>query len=44
MYYHDKGLSVSEKLFNSGLCLPSGTNMTDAEQEYVIEEFKKIIQ
>lgn len=41
MYYHDNNLSVSEKLFNSGLCLPSGSNMTDSEQEFVIDEFKK---
>ena len=42
MYYHDNNLSVSEKLFNSGLCLPSGSNMTDSEQEFVIDEFKNI--
>lgn len=44
MYYHDKNTSVSEQLFNSGLCLPSGSNMTDDQQEFVIEELKKIIQ
>ncbi|MGU9655233.1 DegT/DnrJ/EryC1/StrS family aminotransferase, partial [Enterococcus faecium] len=44
MYYHDNNLSVSEKLFNSGLCLPSGSNMTDSEQEFVIDEFKKIFK
>ncbi len=44
MYYHDEGTSVSEKLFNSGLCLPSGSNMTESEQEFVIEEFKKLFK
>nr|WP_242704644.1 aminotransferase class I/II-fold pyridoxal phosphate-dependent enzyme [Enterococcus sp. 665A] len=43
VYFHDDNSSVSEKLFNSGLCLPSGSNMSSEQQEYVIREFKKII-
>ncbi|MBV1783393.1 MAG: DegT/DnrJ/EryC1/StrS family aminotransferase [Hoeflea sp.] len=33
--YHGSG--VDERLFETGLCLPSGSDMTDAEQEEVIE-------
>lgn len=29
--------SVSDKLFKYGLCLPSGSNMTEVEQKRVIE-------
>lgn len=34
---------VSEQLFNSGLCLPSGTNMTDLDQMRVITELRKLL-
>ena len=32
---------ISESLFNSGLCLPSGSGMSDSELERVIEVVKK---
>lgn len=35
------GDGTSEKLFNNGLCLPSGSNMSEEEQERVIELLKK---
>lgn len=35
--------SVSDKLFSTGLCLPSASAMTDEEQEYVIETLKEAI-
>jgi pyridoxal phosphate-dependent aminotransferase EpsN len=28
--------SISDQLFNDGICLPSGTNMTEEEQNRVI--------
>lgn len=34
---------VSEYLFNNGLCLPSSSNITDKEREFVVESIKKII-
>lgn len=43
IYHHEDDSNVAEKLFNSGLCLPSGSNMSDEQQEYVIREFKRII-
>lgn len=35
------GRGVSDKLFEDGLCLPSGSGMTDAERERVIAVFRK---
>lgn len=35
--------SVSEDLFNRGSCLPSGTGMTEAEQERVIVAVRKLM-
>lgn len=35
-YLHEKNVSISEKLFNNGICLPSGSNMSIEQQERVI--------
>lgn len=35
-YPHEEGNSVSDKLFEHGMCLPSGSNMTKEQQEKVI--------
>ena len=35
-FAHKDDLCVSEQLFNQGICLPSGTNMTEEEMERVI--------
>lgn len=40
--HNEEGLSVSEELFNTGVCLPSDTNMTSEEQEKVINIIKKL--
>lgn len=44
-FTHGEGdnASVSDRLFNTGICLPSASAMTDAEQEYVIEAVKEAI-
>lgn len=42
-YSHFLDKSVSDELFKKGLCLPSGSNMTEDEQERVIERVKKCI-
>lgn len=39
-----KNGSVSVRLFNTGLCLPSASAMTDDEQDYVIEAIKASLQ
>lgn len=36
-FKHDVGWDVSGELFDKGVCLPSGTNMTVEEQQEVIE-------
>ncbi|CAH2714875.1 Putative pyridoxal phosphate-dependent aminotransferase EpsN [Neobacillus rhizosphaerae] len=41
-YSHNKQKSISEYLFQTGICLPSGSNMTIEEQIRVIECIKKI--
>jgi dTDP-4-amino-4,6-dideoxygalactose transaminase len=33
---------VSEKLFNYGLCLPSGSNMSDHDLERVVKQIKNV--
>lgn len=38
------GTSVSEDLFNRGVCLPSDTKMTEEEQERVIDIIKKCFE
>lgn len=35
---------VSEQLFYSGLCLPSGSNLTDDEKERIIDQLSKILK
>lgn len=39
-----RGNGVSEDLFRRGLCLPSGTAMSDADQDRVVNVIKKISQ
>ena len=36
------GDGTSEALFKNGLCLPSGSNLTDAERERILNEIKKV--
>ena len=44
-FSHGEGVngSVSDRLFNTGICLPSASAMTDSEQEYVIEIIKEAV-
>lgn len=42
-YSHGENESVSERLFRSGICLPSGSNLSFNEQEFVIHTFKQAI-
>jgi len=43
-YYPHSNVSVSDQLFETGLCLPSGSNMTDAEITRVAETLKAIFE
>lgn len=40
---HAEDRSVSDELFLSGLCLPSGTGMTDAQQDSVISAIREVL-
>ena len=40
-YSHGEGDVISERLFAQGLCLPSGSNLTELQQEKVIKILKE---
>jgi dTDP-4-amino-4,6-dideoxygalactose transaminase len=42
-YFEHGNESVSDRLFETGLCLPSGSNLTEAELERVIETARRIL-
>jgi len=41
---HEEGRSVSDELFAHGICLPSGTNMTDEDQDRVIAVLEDLLR
>jgi dTDP-4-amino-4,6-dideoxygalactose transaminase len=43
-YFPHEGKSVSQRLFETGICLPSGSNMTQDQQKRVIAELLKLIK
>ncbi|OKL35223.1 DegT/DnrJ/EryC1/StrS family aminotransferase, partial [Domibacillus mangrovi] len=43
-YTHEEGRSVSYELFDNGVCLPSGSNMTIEQQERVIHIIGKMLK
>lgn len=43
-YPHEAGNSVSDGLFEKGICLPSGTGMTEADQDRVIGIIRELIE
>ncbi|MCP1310698.1 aminotransferase class I/II-fold pyridoxal phosphate-dependent enzyme [Paenibacillus tyrfis] len=42
-YPHQEGHSVSDRLFEQGICLPSGSSLTETEQAKVIEIVKTLV-
>lgn len=42
-FKHTEEIDFSKDLFETGLCLPSGSNMTESEQNIVIEAIKNIL-
>ncbi|MDK2821971.1 MAG: pyridoxal phosphate-dependent aminotransferase EpsN [Clostridia bacterium] len=40
----EEGISVSDELFASGICLPSGSNLTEEEQDRVVEVIRKVME
>jgi pyridoxal phosphate-dependent aminotransferase EpsN len=43
-YEHHAGKSISELLFEEGLCLPSGSSLKAEEQDRVIEVVKRVLE
>jgi pyridoxal phosphate-dependent aminotransferase EpsN len=43
-YHHRENENISEKLFDRGICLPSGSNMTLEDQMRVIDCMKRAIR
>ncbi len=43
-YPHEQGNSISDQLFEQGLCLPSGSNMSIEGQNKVIDIIKELLQ
>ncbi len=46
LYKHARvfGGSVSEQIFKSAICLPSGSSLSDSEQNFVISKIREIIE
>jgi dTDP-4-amino-4,6-dideoxygalactose transaminase len=42
-YFTDGGPSVSDRLFEHGICLPSGSNMAMADVDRIIDVIRKAI-
>jgi dTDP-4-amino-4,6-dideoxygalactose transaminase len=42
-YFAHDGGDVSAALFEHGVCLPSGSNLTDAQQERVIDQLRRAL-
>ena len=42
-YFSHQGRSVSQELFETGICLPSGSNMSEGQQERVIDVFASLV-
>ncbi|WP_106496422.1 DegT/DnrJ/EryC1/StrS family aminotransferase [Lentibacillus sp. Marseille-P4043] len=43
-YPHEEGKSVSDQLYEKGVCLPSGSDLTEAEQERVIQVIQDLLK
>jgi pyridoxal phosphate-dependent aminotransferase EpsN len=43
-YAHKPGESISERFFQRGVCLPSGSNLGEQDQEQIIACMKKSLQ
>ena len=42
-FTHYDGKSLADELFASGICLPSGSSLTEAEQERVVEAVRQVL-
>ena len=42
--YDYYGTNISENLFNNGLCLPSGSNLTDEDRSRIKKSIDKLLK
>ncbi|MES2360474.1 MAG: DegT/DnrJ/EryC1/StrS family aminotransferase [Pseudomonadota bacterium] len=42
-FSHESNMDVSQRLFQSGICLPSGSNLSEAQQDRVIDHLRHVI-
>ncbi|NMA69119.1 MAG: pyridoxal phosphate-dependent aminotransferase, partial [Desulfitobacterium sp.] len=42
-FTHEENRSVSDELFAQGVCLPSGSSLTEEEQDKVIQVMRSIL-
>ena len=42
-YAHEEGASFSDEAFATGVCLPSGSNLTLAQQHRIVEAIRRIV-
>lgn len=43
-YYPHEGRDVGRELFETGLCLPSGSNLTEEDQAFVTEKISRLLR
>ncbi len=43
-YFADGDVSVSDRLFEQGVCLPSGSNMSEPQIERVVDTIRKVLK
>ncbi|TWC68388.1 dTDP-4-amino-4,6-dideoxygalactose transaminase [Herbaspirillum sp. SJZ099] len=43
-YFNDGSESVSDRLFQQGVCLPSGSNMTEGQIDRIVSTIRKILR
>jgi dTDP-4-amino-4,6-dideoxygalactose transaminase len=43
-YPHEETRSFSDAAFATGVCLPSGSNLTDAQQQRIVESIRRIFE
>ena len=43
-YFSHEGSSHSEGIFQEGICLPSGSNLTESQQDRVIEVLDSLLR
>lgn len=43
-YFRHGGESVSDRLFAQGLCLPSGSNMSEAQVDRIVDTIRKVLR